>query len=64
MTYTDFTNAEAGRQITIIGQNANSTIANNARIHLRGGVPFVTSQGSSLTLTYTGEYWQEIGRAQ
>ncbi|WP_158004061.1 hypothetical protein, partial [Methylobacterium indicum] len=64
VTYTDFTNAEAGRQITIIGQNANSTIANNARIHLRGGVPFVTSQGSSLTLTYTGEYWQEIGRAQ
>ncbi|MBK3395340.1 hypothetical protein HPY23_02085, partial [Methylobacterium sp. IF7SW-B2] len=36
--YTDFTNAEAGRQITIIGQNANSTIVNNSRIHLKGGV--------------------------
>lgn len=64
VTYTDFTNAEAGRQITIIGQNANSTIAHNARIRLKGGTSFTTSQGSALTLMYTGEYWQEIGRAQ
>lgn len=63
-TYTDFTNAEAGLQITIIGQNANSTIANNSRIRLKGGASFVTTQGSSLTLIFTGEYWQEIGRAQ
>lgn len=62
--YTDFTNAEAGRQITIIGQNANSTIVNNSRIHLKGGVNFTTTQGSSLTLVFTGAYWQEIGRAQ
>ncbi|SFF76601.1 hypothetical protein [Methylobacterium sp. yr596] len=64
VSYTDLTNAEAGRQITIIGQNTNSTFVNNARIRLKGGTNFVTSAGSSLTLTYTGEYWQEIGRSQ
>ncbi|MBK3400443.1 hypothetical protein [Methylobacterium ajmalii] len=63
-TYTDFTNAEAGRQITIIGQNANSTIAHNTRIRLRGGTSFTSSAGSTLTLTYTGEYWLEIARTQ
>ncbi|WP_158004011.1 hypothetical protein, partial [Methylobacterium indicum] len=63
-TYTDFINAEAGCQITIIGLNANSTIANSARIRLKGGANFTTSQGSSLTLAYTGEYWQEISRTQ
>jgi hypothetical protein len=63
-TYTDFTNAEAGRQITIIGQNAHSTIVHNARIRLRGGANFTTSAGSSLTLLHTGEYWQEIARSQ
>ena len=56
--------AEAGRQITIIGQNAHSTIVHNARIRLRGGANFTTSAGSSLTLLHTGEYWQEIARSQ
>lgn len=63
-TYTDFTNAEAGHQITLIGVNANSTVANNARVRLRGGANFTTSVGSALTLIFTGEYWQEVGRSQ
>ena len=63
-TYTDFTNAEAGHQVTLIGVNANSTVANNARVRLRGGANFTTSAGSALTLIFTGEYWQEIGRSQ
>lgn len=63
-SYSNFTNAEAGRQITLMGTNANSTILNGNSVRLRAGANFVTSPGSALTLTYTGEYWQEIGRSQ
>ncbi|AWB22440.1 hypothetical protein DA075_17220 [Methylobacterium currus] len=64
VTMTDFTNAEVGRQITIIAQDANTTIANNARIRLKGGTNMTMVSGASLTLLNTGSYWQEIGRSQ
>lgn len=64
VTMTDFTNAEIGRQITIIAQDANTTIANNSRIHLKGGANMAMATGASLTLLNAGGYWQEIGRSQ
>jgi hypothetical protein len=63
-TMTDFTNAEAGRQITVIAQDGNTTIKNNGRIHLKGGADMLMTSGASLTLIYTGSFWQEIGRSQ
>lgn len=63
-TMADFTNAEIGRQITVIAQDANTSIANNSRIHLKGGTNLTMVSGASLTLLNVGAYWQEIGRSQ
>ncbi|KMO35447.1 hypothetical protein VQ02_17340 [Methylobacterium variabile] len=63
-TMTDFTNAEVGRQITIIAQDNNTTIAHNARIKLKGATNMAMVSGASLTLLNIGPFWQEVGRSQ
>lgn len=64
VTMTDFTNAEAGRQITIVAQDANTTIASNANIKLNGGVNVKLDSGAAITLLRVGNFWQELGRSQ
>jgi hypothetical protein len=62
-TVTAINNGSAGRTLTIVFTNGNTTIQNNASIKLNGAANFVGTADDSLTLIWTGSAWQEVSRS-
>lgn len=63
LTITDLKYGSLGQVITILFNNSNTTIQNNAKLLLSGGANFVGGAGKSISLIKTGlDTWNEIGR--
>jgi len=62
-TITNFTFGVEGQTITILCNDNNTTIADNANIHLNGSTNFAIALGDTLTLEkFDDGIWHEIGR--
>jgi hypothetical protein len=61
-TVTNILNGYAGQRITLVANDANSTIATNANIHLNGGTNFVMAGNATLSLLFDGVLWRETTR--
>jgi hypothetical protein len=63
-TITNFVNGYVGQVITIVANDANTTVQHNAGMLLHLGVDYVMSVGNTLTLKREqNTYWREIGRS-
>lgn len=59
-TLADIDNGEAGKVLHIASTTANTTIANNANISLKGGVDYLIPANTGITLLHTGSIWAEV----
>jgi hypothetical protein len=64
ISITNLLNGYVGQTITIVANDANTTVLNNANIILHSGASYVMSLGNTLTLKREqNTYWREIGRS-
>jgi hypothetical protein len=59
-TVTNFDNGIKGQELNVISTTANTTIANNANIVLKGGSNYLIPTHTGLRLVYTGTVWAEV----
>jgi hypothetical protein len=63
-TITNFLNGYVGQIITIVANDANTTVQNNAGVILHSGANYIMGLGNTLTLKREqNTYWREIGRS-
>jgi len=59
---TNFTNAVNGQILTLIFNDANTTVTRN-NAYLSGGVNFTSTANDTLTLIQNGGLWYEVSRS-
>lgn len=61
---TNFDDGYEGQVITIVAQDANTRIINNANTVLVGGIDYIMNNNDSVTLMLVGSKWIETARAE
>lgn len=61
-TITNFANGITGQVISVLANDVNTTVANNANITLQGAVNFVMGNGAIITLRKDPTIWREVSR--
>jgi hypothetical protein len=61
-TITNFTDGNTGQIISVLANDVNTTVQNNANITLQGTVNFVMGNGAILTLRKDPTIWREVAR--
>jgi len=62
-TITDFDDGTSGVEFTLIIGDDNTTIQDNANIHLKGNKDFTPNQMDNITFIYSSTGWHEISRS-